>query len=158
MPSSSTGVEGSLRFGAMRLTDVDAVARIEAASFPLPWTRAHFRHELERNPLSVNRVFRRDGAVIGYASVWIIDHELQINKIAIDGTLREKGLGRLLMERLLELAAKSRCRRITLEVRPGNTPARALYESLGFREVGRRADYYGPREDAILLRLDRSTG
>jgi len=157
MPKPNTGPEDPLLFGPMRLTDVDAVARIEAASFPSPWTHAHFRHELQRNPYSVNRVLRRRGALIGYASVWIVDHELQINKIAIDPELRGKGLGRLLIERLLKLAADSRCYRVTLEVRPGNAAARALYASLGFLEVGRRADYYGPREDAVLMRLDRQT-
>ena len=71
--SSNAGADGSLRFAVMRPTDVAAVARIEAASFPLPWNHGHFRHELERNPYSVNRVLRRRGAVIGYASVWILD-------------------------------------------------------------------------------------
>jgi ribosomal-protein-alanine N-acetyltransferase len=158
MPNSRSRDEGRVRFGAMRLTDVDAVARIEAASFPSPWTREHFRHELQHNPFSVNRVIRRGITVIGYASVWIVDNELQINKIAIDTALRKKGLGRLLMKRLLELAASSRCRRISLEVRPGNTAARELYSSLGFVEVGRRTDYYGSGEDAILMCLDRPSG
>ena len=155
MPSSSNaGADGPLRLGAMRLTDVDAVARIEAACFPAPWNRGHFRHELERNPYSVNRVLRRRDSVIGYSSVWILDGELQVNKVAIDPAQRGRGLGRLLMQRLLSLAAQARCHRATLEVRCGNAAARALYASLGFVETGRRADYYGPGEEAILLRLD----
>ena len=138
----------------MRLTDVGVVARIEAASFPAPWNRGHFRHELERNPYSVNRVLRRRDTVIGYTSVWILDGELQVNKIAVDAAQRGRGFGRLLMRRLLELAAQAHCRRVTLEVRPGNAVARALYADLGFVEVGRRVDYYGPGEAAILMRLD----
>ena len=155
MPNSSNAdADGPLRFTAMRLTDVDAIARIEAASFPAPWSRGHFRHELERNPYSVNRVLRRRGTVIGYALVWILNGELQVNKIAIDAAQRGRGFGRLLMRQLLKLAAEARCRRVTLEVRPENAAARALYADLGFVEVGRRVDYYGPAEDAILMRLD----
>ncbi len=154
LSSSNADVDSPLRFAAMRLTDVDAVARIEAASFPAPWNRGHFRHELERNPYSVNRVLRRRDTIIGYALVWILDGELQVNKIAIDAVQRGRGFGRLLMRRMLKLAAQARCRRVTLEVRPGNAAARALYADLGFVEVGRRVDYYGPGEDAILMHLD----
>ena len=154
--SSDTGADGSLRFAVMRRTDVAAVTRIEAASFPSPWNRGHFRHELERNPYSVNRVLRRRGAVIGYASVWILDCELQVNKIAIDVAQRGRGFGRLLMRRLVKLAAETRCTRVTLEVRTGNYEARALYADLGFVDVGQRADYYVPGEAAILMRLDLS--
>ena len=151
--SSPTHADGSLRFAAMRLADLDVVTRIEAASFPAPWNRGHFRHELQRNPYSVNRVVRRGRSVIGYASVWILDAELQVNKIAIAGEQRGRGYGRLLMRRLIRLAEQTDCRRVTLEVRPGNASARALYARLGFVEVGRRADYYGPGEPAILMQL-----
>ena len=154
--SSNVGVDDPPRFAAMRLTDVDVVARIEAASFPAPWNRGHFRHELERNPYSVNCVLRRGDIVIGYTSVWILDGELQVNKIAIDVAHRGRGFGRLLMHRLLGLAAQAHCHRITLEVRPENTAARELYVDLGFVDAGRRVDYYGPGEEAVLMRLDLS--
>jgi len=157
MPSSSdAGAErpGGLRFGPMRATDLDDVVRIEAASFPTPWKREHFVHELRHNRFSVNRVLRRGTRAVGYVSVWIIDRELQINKLAIDPDDRGSGLGRKLLERLLLLADETRCGRISLEVRPANTPALALYTAFGFRETGRRADYYGPGEPAILMRLD----
>jgi len=155
MPNSSNADgDGPLHFAAMRLSDLDAIARIEAASFPAPWSRGHFRHELERNPYSVNRVLRRRGTVIGYALVWILGGELQLNKIAIDPAQRGRGFGRLLMQRLFGLAVEVHCHRVTLEVRPGNVTARALYADLGFVEVGLRVDYYGPGEDAIRMWLD----
>ena len=41
---------------------------------------------------------------------------------------------------------------LTLEVRPSNTAAIALYQGFGFREVGRRRNYYDlPKEDALIL-------
>ncbi len=152
MPGSDPPADDRPRFGPLRRADLEAVVRIEAESFPTPWRRGHFLHELERNPYSVNRVVRRRGIVIGYASVWILDGELQVNKIAIDPICRGNGFGTLLMRRLLRLAADTRCRSVTLEVRPTNRGARKLYEKLGFVEVGRRVDYYGPGEPAILMR------
>jgi ribosomal-protein-alanine N-acetyltransferase len=142
----------------MRRDDIDAVVRIEADSFPTPWRHGHFLHELDHNPYSVNRVLKRRGAVVGYASVWILDGELQLNKIAIDAAHRRQGLGRRLMRRLLKLAAETRCRRVSLEVRQTNREARKLYEKLGFAEVGSRTDYYGPGEPAILMRLELREG
>jgi len=138
----------------MRRADVDAVTAIETESFPTPWSRRHFIHEMERNPFSLNHVLRRDDRVVGYASIWVLDGELQVNKIAIAQAERGKGLGRLLLARLLRLAREANCRSVSLEVRPANAAARKLYEAEGFRETGRRADYYGPGEHAILMRLD----
>lgn len=154
--SSDAGAESAppLRFGPMRADDLDSVVRIEAASFPTPWNRGHFIHELRQNPFSVNRVLRREGHVVGYASVWILDGELQVNKIAIAPGERGKGFGRLLLSRLLRLAQETTCRVVTLEVRPANIVARKLYETQGFLEAGRRTDYYGPGEHAILMRRD----
>lgn len=138
----------------MRRGDVDVVARIESESFPTPWNRGHFLHEITRNPYSLNLVLRRDGSLVGYASVWLIDAELQVNKIAIRTDERGLGLGRFLMDRLIGLATREGCSCVTLEVRPANAAARALYAALGFTESGRRRDYYGPGEDGILLRLE----
>ena len=163
MPSSSdAGAENSspLRFGPMRAEDLAAVVEIEVASFPTPWNRGHFLHEMQRNPYSINRVLRRDDRVVGYVSVWALDGELQVNKIAIAPAERGKKLGRLLLARLLRLARDTNCRKVTLEVRPGNVAARKLYAGQGFRESGRRADYYGPGEHAVLMCRDvvRSAG
>ena len=47
----------------------------------------------------------------------------------------------------------SRC--LTLEVRASNAPAICLYEKLGFRQVGRRPNYYShPKEDGLILRKE----
>ena len=65
------------------------------------------------------------------------------------------GFGRLLIHSLVSLARDSGMSAATLEVRASNAPARALYTAQGFKEVGRRKQYYRrPVEDAIVLRLD----
>lgn len=145
--------------GVMASTDIDDVLAIERLSFPTPWTREHFRHEIEDNAFAWNPVDRFDGRVVGYACVWFLDDEARINNVAIDPARRRAGLGSKLLGRVLEEAGRRGCREVTLEVRPSNAAARVLYERLGFRSVGRRRGYYQDTgEDAILMTLDLPVG
>ena len=73
--------------------------------------------------------------------------------LAVAPEWRRRGLGRFLLRLARDLGARRGAREAWLEVRSGNRPALALYESLGFAEAGRRQGYYSrPREDALLLR------
>jgi ribosomal-protein-alanine N-acetyltransferase len=147
----------------MRAADLDVVLHIEQASFPSPWSRQAFLHELERNRVAglwVARA-RRSGdgdgvaAVVGYLCLWAVADEVHVTNLAVDP--RGEGIGRLLLGTLLVHHRAAGARRAFLEVRPGNVGARRLYEGLGFREVGRRPGYYvDTGEDALLLeaRLD----
>lgn len=156
MPSSTFAagdpppLEG-LTFAPLAATDLDAVLEIEVASFPVPWSRAHFEGELA-DPHSINRVVRLDGRAVAYASSWQVDREYRIHNIAVAEALRGQRVGSWLLGRLLRDAARCGCREATLEVRAGNGPARRLYRRHGFVEVGRRKGYYRPeREDAVLM-------
>jgi ribosomal-protein-alanine N-acetyltransferase len=136
----------------MTADDLPAVLRIERASFPIPWTEANFKHELEDNPFAWNLVAKVDGLVVGFACAYVVAGELMINDLAVDASLRRTGVGRALLATLVEGARRRACRRATLEVRPSNAPARALYGAFGFTQVGRREGYYADTgEDALLL-------
>ena len=70
------------------------------------------------------------------------------------GAERRQGFGRQLL--WASLTALEGVNTVDLEVRASNAPARALYQSLGFREAGTRPDYYATaagREDAVLMSL-----
>jgi ribosomal-protein-alanine N-acetyltransferase len=139
----------------MTVEDLPSVLGIERASFTSPWTEANFRHELTENALAWNLVARAGGRVVAFACAYIVSDELMINDLAVDPLARRRGVGRELLGHLIEGARLRGCRRATLEVRPSNTPARALYESLGFAAVGRRAGYYADTgEDGLLLARD----
>ena len=136
----------------MTVEDLPRVLAIERMSFTSPWTEANFRHEIEDNPLAWNLVARADGRMVAFACAYVVADELMINDFAVDGSLRRGGLGRALLRHLLDGARVRGCRRATLEVRPSNAPARALYEAFGFALVGRRRGYYADTgEDALLL-------
>ena len=134
--------------------DLRAILEIEHASFGTPWRATHFLHELRNNRWAINRVGELEGAVIAYACLWCIHEELKINNIAVREDLRGRGVGRWLLLCLLREGLVRGCDVATLEVRPGNRTALSLYCSHGFEQVGRRRDYYGPGEDALLMTLE----
>jgi ribosomal-protein-alanine N-acetyltransferase len=133
--------------------DLDRVAALEAVCFTNPWTRAMLEHEVRGSATARVYVLRLpDGGVAAFCTCWLILDELHINTIAVDPTMRRSGLATMLMEYVMQDAARSGARRSTLEVRASNEPARQLYAKLGFVEAGLRPLYYTqPEEDGIIL-------
>jgi ribosomal-protein-alanine N-acetyltransferase len=96
-------------------------------------------------------------SVAGYVVARLAAGELHINNLAVRENHRQQGIGRALLTRVLAEATFAGSFVAFLEVRAGNTGARAFYETCGFRVVGRRRNYYPePREDALIMRLDMS--
>ncbi len=150
-PSPIRGVE----LVDMEPDHLDQVLAIERTSFPTPWKREHFLHEICANPAALNVVVVRDADVLGHASCWCMFEELTINTIAVRDDFRRKGLAGWLLSELIRIAVSRGCRVATLEVRPSNTPALSLYRSFGFESVGRRKGYYDDgKEDAIVMSAD----
>ena len=139
----------------MTVADVPAVAALEAATFPSPWPEDSFRHEMTKNPAARYLVAEADGEIIGYAGAWIIIDESHITNVAVAEKARGRGLGRRLMEALLQYLSNLGAAYTTLEVRESNAAARGLYDSLGFIAVGRRKKYYENREDGLIMVCDR---
>jgi ribosomal-protein-alanine N-acetyltransferase len=91
--------------------------------------------------------------VLGYVVAWFVLDEGEIANIAVDPNERGKGFGSALLDAALAVAGHRAVRTVYLEVRASNHQARALYDSRGFTEVGRRKAYYRrPVEDAVVLR------
>ncbi|HEY7791822.1 MAG TPA: ribosomal protein S18-alanine N-acetyltransferase [Vicinamibacterales bacterium] len=133
-------------------TDLDGVLDVEEQSFTNPWTREMYLNELAHSRVARVYVLRAEGRVIGFCSVWLILDELHINNLAIHPDARGRGLGTLLLDRVLGAAAQDGARRATLEVRRSNDTARRLYRRMGFEMVGTRRNYYtSPVEDALIL-------
>lgn len=134
----------------MRSDDLKEVMEIDAASLPRPWSAVVWWEEL-KSPLSRYLVLEEDGHIAGQIGVKRILDELHIMTIAIKTEARRKGYAKKLVK--AALAKNPDANLVYLEVRPGNTAARALYESLGFYVAGARPRYYGD-EDALLMTLD----
>ncbi len=143
--------------------DLQAVLELERASQSHPWTAAGFGAALagrdgERALLLCE--YRRLGLlverrVLGYCVLRRAAGEVEIHNVAVAPEVRRRGLARRLLGVVLAWAARAAAERALLEVRAGNAPAQALYEGLGFREVGRRPGYYSqPADDALVLALE----
>jgi ribosomal-protein-alanine N-acetyltransferase len=136
----------------MKTEDLDDVLEIEKASFTTPWSRNAFLNELRDNQFAHYIVGEKDGTVVCYGGMWIIINEAHVTNIAVKPEYRGKGLGKIIMLELIERAKLMGCDAMTLEVRPSNSEARALYHKLGFRVKGIRRGYYvDTGEDAYIM-------
>lgn len=139
------------------LAEVTAIWAIEKVSFPSPWSRWSFLAELGQrhsHTLVAGPSPPQPWRTWGYIIFWVVADEMHILNLAVHPERRRRGLARQLLEEALRQARGLGVLTAWLEVRPSNTPARALYESLGFKEVGRRPRYYDDtQEDALLLAL-----
>jgi ribosomal-protein-alanine N-acetyltransferase len=95
--------------------------------------------------------------IYGFVIVRCAADEWEIENVVVDGEHRRRGIGAALVGGLLDEARRACTAVVQLEVRESNAAARRLYQSLGFKEVGRRRGYYRePLEDALLLEISIS--
>ena len=138
----------------MKERHLDDLARLERLCFSRPWSRQSLKEELT-NPAACFLVGEEAGEVLGYAGMHCAAGECYVDNVAVFPEARRQGVGRKLMEALLQAAAARGGEFLSLEVRPSNLEALALYRGLGFREVGRRRRFYDdPVEDGLLLTKD----
>lgn len=134
--------------------DLDAITRIETASYPFPWTRGIFQDCLRVGYRC--HVLEADGEIAGYGIVSHALDEAHLLNLCIHPDQRRGGLARLMLEYVVREARVGAADRLFLEVRPSNEAAVALYRSSGFRAIGRRPGYYPAdegREDAMVMVL-----
>ena len=142
-----------LRIVPMEERHLDVLVELERECFSEPWTRAGLAAEFD-NPVAVFRVAELGGRPAGYAGMHCVLDECYVANVAVFPQYRRRGVARALMENLIAFAREYGERFLTLEVRPSNAAGLALYAGLGFREAGRRKDFYRlPKEDALLLTL-----
>jgi len=145
----------SLALDRMRTEDLDEVLAIERASFTMPWSRGAFLYEMQQNRAARCWVARDDDThVVGYLCLWEVADEVHITNVAVRPDVRRHGIARGLLRTVLDDARSRAFKIVVLEVRPSNHHALALYESFGFRVVGRRRGYYyDTGEDALVMEI-----
>ncbi len=149
-----------LRRRPMRRDDLPAVVASERRSYTLPWSEDTFRHELGKVPNSHLLVTEgpaegddgRGRIILGYACWWEVVDECHITNVTVSPEARRRGVGRFLVEGILDDARRRGVVRATLEVRVGNAAAAGLYEKCGFTSVAMRRRYYPDNgEDALVM-------
>ena len=133
-------------------SDTQVLSELERAASLHPWSEAQMRDELERSAPDGVLVLESRGGILAYGAFRMVVDELHVMNLAVRPELRRRGLARFLLGIALARAARAGATRALLEVRAGNTAARALYTQCGFVPLGRREQYYAdPPEDALVL-------
>lgn len=136
---------------------------LEEACFSSPWTRKMLEAELMGNQFAHFLIAMHHGrstpeatsAIVGYHCFWIVFEELRLMNLAVRESLRRQGIGKALVREAFRFALDQAATRAVLEVRASNEPARSLYTTMGFVQVGKRPQYYtNPIEDAVLMELN----
>ena len=140
-----------LQIDDMRTEDLEQVSRLEALCFSMPWSRKSFEEALRKSD-AVYVAAKEEEKIVGYCGAYVILNEADINQVAVEPFSRKKGIGRKMMEVLLQKLEKAGADAVTLEVRKSNEAAIALYESLGFVTEGIRKNFYEkPVEDGLIM-------
>lgn len=142
----------------MRWWHVDQVQALEAELFPSDaWSVEQFWSELAQPTRAY--VVATDGEdVVGYAGVFCLPPDADIQTVGVDARAQGRGVARRMLEQLLAGVDAQGATHTLLEVRAGNDPAIALYDRLGFVEISRRPRYYADGVDAIVMRRPRPSG
>ena len=152
---SAAQAQEALTFAPMQPSDLDEVLALEVSVYPYPWTRSNFADSLSAG---YEAWVVRDEAhtLAGYfLAMWAVD-EAHLLNVAVAAGRQGQGIGRQLLDKLVELARGRGMESILLEVRPSNERALKIYREYGYLKIGTRKAYYpaGPagREDAIVMR------
>lgn len=163
--------EPELQISSMQHDDIADVMRIERASYQFPWSEQIIRDCLKVGYHGL--VLREQGSMRAYAFASGAAGEAHILNICVDPDYRRHGYAKALLHQSIATVMVNGAKVIFLEVRESNRSAIALYESVGFVEIGRREDYYRvqpsargakparhssgrTREDALVMSRDLS--
>ena len=153
------GLRGSVAWRPLESADLAYVAALERQIHAAPWTLANFRDALAAGYCGM--VGEREGRIVAFGVLMLGPGEAQVLNVSVVPDARRQGLGRTLLKRLVDVAARAGAEQCFLEVRVSNTAALALYAAEGFGPIGRRHHSHPatatiPREDAWVLRRDLS--
>lgn len=147
--------EGSKTIRALTVADLAWVLPIERSAHTSPWPEEVLRDSLSKNECVGIEV---DGVLSGFSVTMKILDECHLLNLCVAKSAQRKGLGKRLLQALVDRARENRCVFVYLEVRVSNLPAITMYRDAGFNEVGIRPNYYPAprqqREDALLMTLD----
>lgn len=136
--------------------DLPRVDEIEHSASSYPWCKSHFITSLQLNHYCKVAVLNH--TIVGQGIMMTVHDEAHLLILSVDGQYQGKGVGKALLEQLIQAAQSQKTTTFFLELRVSNEAAFGLYLNQGFNEIGRRANYYPKKgrgkEDAILMAMD----
>ena len=129
--------------------DFKSIENVLQTEFDEFWTPSILKSELESS-LSKYIVAKNEDEVVGFAGIIILPDDVEITNIVTKKNERKKGIGKLLLDKLIQMAFELK-KDISLEVNEENNAAINLYKKAGFEEVGIRKKYYNGKNNAIIM-------
>ena len=138
-----------IQLGVMHLNDcID----LDQKSLNGLWSKSQWEKELiDPKRICLGIIELSTKKLLGACSAWVVLNELHITFIAVHPIHQRKGLGKFLLSDLIKRSKSLQINHIFLEVKQNNEPAKALYNSMGFKTVGKRSNFYQDGSDALLL-------
>ena len=137
----------------MTKTDADLIFPILQSDFDDFWNVNILESEI-LNPESIYIVAKKNNEVVGFAGIWDDTYNMHITNIAVKKSYRHKGIGSLLLKKLIQITKEKSKESITLEVNELNTVAINLYLNNNFKILGKRKKYYNGVNDAIIMTME----
>lgn len=132
--------------------DIAAIAELDKLCFSISWSQNAYEQEIKWNDLALYLVAEEQDRIIGFAGLWAILEEGHVTNVAVHPDYRRRGLGEMLVAKLIAISEEKGIQQHSLEVRPSNRDAIALYHKFDFQEMGRRKSYYEDTgEDALIM-------
>ena len=135
----------------MNLSDYEEIKDILVTEFDEFWKPSILESEL-KSENSKYIVAKENGKIVGFAGLWFSPVDAEITNIVTKKTERKRGIGKALLDRLIEMAREAKRDNISLEVNENNVPAGSLYEKAGFEIAGIRKKYYNGKYNEIILK------
>lgn len=136
-------------------SDLDDIYKLDVATFAMPWSKKALNYDILENDNAFVIVAEYEDKFAGYADIWTVMDEADLNSIAVSINFRRKGIGDAIMIAMAEMLASNGVETINLEVRVSNVPAIRLYKKYGFKECGVRPGYYLDNgEDALIMKRE----
>ena len=149
--------KAKIRVRIAKSSDLDDIYELDMQTFAMPWSKEALSYDILENDNAFVIVAEYEGEFAGYADIWTVLDEADLNSIAVRVDFRRKGIGDAIMLAMTEMLSANGVETINLEVRVSNMPAIKLYKKYGFNECGVRPGYYLDNgEDALIMK--RETG
>ena len=140
-----------IKINTMKTNDLENIKDILATDFDDFWTYNILKDELDSDN-SKYIVATSNSEIVGFAGIKIAGDQADVMNIVTKKTYRRKGIGTLLLNSLISICKDLNLTSIFLEVNQNNYPAIILYESIGFKKIGIRKNYYKDNDGFVYLK------
>jgi len=138
----------------MNLTDGPFVFEEEQKIYGKTLTKQALYNDIVYNDQTRYFIAKVEDDRVGYVGIFLKESDAEIINIFVSEKYRAQGIGKKLMEKVIDICYKEKISKVNLEVRQDNKVALKMYEDLGFKLQGVLKNYYKNRDNAILLVLE----